>query len=51
MLLLGLVAPLRGAGTIMTMENLHGVVIPVRSTIKGLHLNLGPSGITFTIQQ
>jgi hypothetical protein len=40
---------LAGGGTIMTMQNPHGVVIQAHSTTAGLHLNLGPSGITFTL--
>ena len=44
-------ATIAGGGTVMAMENPHGVVIQVRSTTAGLHLNLGPSGITFTIQK
>ncbi len=47
----GIGGTLAGGGTVMAMENPHGVVIQVRSTTAGLHLNLGPSGITFTIQQ
>jgi hypothetical protein len=42
---------LAAGGTVMAMENTHGVVIQVRSTTAGLHLNLGPSGITLTIQK
>jgi hypothetical protein len=47
----GVGATIAGGGTVMAMENPHGVVIQVRSTTAGLHLNLGPSGITFTIKQ
>ena len=47
----GIGATIAGGGTVMAMENPHGVVIQVRSTTAGLHLNLGPSGITFTIQK
>jgi len=47
----GVGGTLAGGGTIMAMENPHGVVIQVRSTTAGLHLNLGPSGITFTIKE
>jgi len=47
----GIGGTLAGGGTVMAMENPHGVVIQVRSTTAGLHLNLGPSGITFTIKQ
>ena len=47
----GVGGTLAGGGTVMAMENPHGVVIQVRSTTAGLHLNLGPSGITFTIKQ
>ncbi len=44
-------ATIAGGSTVMAMENPHGVVIQVRSTTAGLHLDLGPSGITFTIKQ
>jgi len=47
----GIGATLAGGGTVMAMENPHGVVIQVRSTTAGLHLNLGPSGITFMMEQ
>ena len=47
----GIGATLAGGGTVMAMENPHGVVIQVRSTTAGLDLNLGPSGITFTVKQ
>jgi hypothetical protein len=47
----GIGGTIAGGGTVMAMENPHGVVIQVRSTTAGLHLNLGPSGITFTINQ
>jgi hypothetical protein len=47
----GVGGTLAGGGTVMAMENSHGVVIQVRSTTTGLHLNIGPSGITFTIQK
>jgi hypothetical protein len=46
----GVGGTLAGGGTVMAIENSHGVVIPLRSTTAGLHLKLGPSGITFTIQ-
>jgi hypothetical protein len=46
----GIGGTLAGGGTVMTMENSHGIVIQVRSTTAGLHLNLGPSGINFTIK-
>lgn len=46
----GVGATLAGGGTIMTMQNPHGVVIQAHSTTAGLHLNLGPSGITFTLK-
>jgi hypothetical protein len=39
-------ATLAGGGSIMTMQNPHGVVMQVRSTTAGLRLNLGPSGIS-----
>jgi hypothetical protein len=45
----GVGATLAGGGTIMTMQNPHGVVIQAHSTTAGLRLNLGPSGITFTL--
>jgi hypothetical protein len=44
-------ATIAGGGTVMAMENTHGVVIQVRSTTAGLHLNLGPQGITFTLNK
>jgi len=44
-------ATLAGGGSIMTMQNPHGVVIHVTSTTAGLNLNLGPSGITFTLKK
>lgn len=47
----GICATVAGGDTVMAMENLHGVVIQVRSTTAGLDLNLGPSGITFTVKQ
>lgn len=42
-------ATLAGGGSIMTMQNPHGVVMQIRSTTAGLRLNLGPSGITITM--
>ena len=47
----GVGCTLAGGGTVMAMENPHGVVIQVRSTTAGLDRNLGRSGITFTIKQ
>jgi len=46
----GIGGTLAAGGTVIVMENPHGVVIQAHSTTAGLHLNLGPSGITFTIQ-
>lgn len=43
-------ATLAGGGSIMTMQNPHGVVLQIRSTTAGLRLNLGPSGIIVTLQ-
>ena len=45
----GLGAALAAGGSIMTMQNPHGVVMQIRSTTAGLRLNLGPSGITVTM--
>jgi len=42
-------ATVAGGGSIMTMQNPHGVVMQIRSTTAGLRLNLGPSGITITM--
>lgn len=46
----GVGATLAGGGSLMTMQNPHGVVMQIHSTTAGLRLNLGPSGITVTMQ-
>jgi len=45
----GLGGTLAGGGTIMAMENPHGVVIHAHSNTAGLRLNIATSGITFTL--
>jgi len=47
----GIGATLAGGGTAMAMQNVHGVIMQVYSTTSGLRLNLGPSGITVTMQK
>ncbi len=47
----GVGATLAGGGSIITMQNPHGVVIQVRSTTAGLRLHLGPSGINITLKE
>src|SRR6201995_5514804 len=46
----GVGGTLAAGGTVMAMENPHGVVIQIRSRTTGLHLNLGPAGITFELK-
>lgn len=46
----GACATLAAGGSIMTMQNPHGVVMQIHSTTAGLRLNLGPSGITVTMK-
>jgi hypothetical protein len=45
----GLGGTLAGGGTIIAMENPHGVIIQAHSTTAGLRLNIAASGITFTL--
>jgi len=47
----GVGATIAGGGSLMTMQNPHGVVMQIQSTTAGLRLNLGPSGITVTMQK
>lgn len=47
----GVGATLAGGGSLITMQNTHGVVIQVKSTTAGLRLHLGPSGITVTMTE
>lgn len=47
----GIGATLAGGGSVMTMQNPHGVVIHVWSTTTGLRLHLGPSGINMRVAQ
>ncbi len=46
----GIGATVAGGGSVMTMQNGHGVVMQIYSTTAGLRLNLGPSGITVTLK-
>jgi len=45
----GIGATLATGGSLMTMQNPHGVVMQIHSTTAGLRLNLGPSGIAVTM--
>jgi hypothetical protein len=45
----GLGGTLAGGGSVITLQNAHGVVMHIHSATAGLRLNLGPSGITFTM--
>ncbi|MEJ0017770.1 MAG: hypothetical protein WDN25_14635 [Acetobacteraceae bacterium] len=45
----GVGATVAGGGSIMTMQNPHGVVMHIHSATAGLRLNLGPSGIAVSM--
>lgn len=47
----GVGATVAGGGSLITMQNPHGVVIQVRSTTAGLRLHLGPSGINVQLKE